>query len=205
MKVLGNALLGRNFAFYNMRLNDTGLFYVNRSENDTHEIFITSDPAKILSIMDLKFEDIDGVNMERFFEILIGNEYFKTKKFVEDVSEGGSLLLSKFAEYLQTVEYLNTYTRITKERIFEFFGTEVFIEKLHKSDVVLNNNLKAISKFDGSVILKHYPDYDKTRFGITFPYFKENAFCDDIELKYFLKTNTEQTLVSKFMEVTMNA
>ncbi len=205
MKVLGNGLLARNFSFYSLRLNDKGLFYVNRSINNTHEIFMTSDPAKILSVMDLKFEDIDGVNMERFFEILLGCEYFKTKRFTEDISEGGNLLLTKFSEYLKTVEYINTYTKITPERILEFFGTDAFIEKLYKSNIVLNRDIKHVSKLDGNLVLKYHPSYDKTRFSITFPYFMKNAFPDDIELAYFLKTHDEQDLVNKFIEVTTGA
>lgn len=45
MRIMNNTLLARNFSFYNLKLNEQGLFYINRkdpSKKDSkkHDIFL---------------------------------------------------------------------------------------------------------------------------------------------------------------------
>jgi hypothetical protein len=204
MKILANPLLSRNFSFYNLKLNHKGLFYVNRNKDNSviQEIFITIDLSKILSIMDLKFEDINNINDAAFFQILLDCEYFKTKKFNVDVSDGKCFLLNSFSNYLKTVEYKNLYTRITFERIMEFYSDENdFKNKYEKSCYVIANR-KKIQKLQGIAILNQVVGYDRTQLSTTIPYFHDHAFSDEIEKQYFFITSNQEEIINKFLEVT---
>ena len=203
MKVINNSLLGKNFMLYSFKLNETGLFYKNQSEDKkiTHEIFITSNPIEILKLMDLNFSDIDKVNDEEFFEILLNCEYFKTKCFVKDNSNGDSYHLAKFAKFLacKNYEFDASYEKITLERLDLIdFDKNVFYEKLKKSTVILKN-IKQYKNLSGTIIIKKYPDYDKSKFSETIPKFY-SSFQDDIDLKYFMITKSDSEIADYFIE-----
>jgi hypothetical protein len=208
MKVLDNPLLSRNFSFTGLKLNDKGLYYVNKKDfkdinAPVHEIFITSDPVKILSIMELDFEQVDKANNDEFIEILIDCPYFNRNRFLDDISEGRCKLLEEMSEFLQNTDFDPNYKKTTLMRIMDFFGNEGnLMDKLEKSKKIFEFNKIPAKNLSGKLILEHVPDYDKTKLSSTIPKFLHDTFEDEIERDYFLVTKTALEIVDYFLETT---
>jgi hypothetical protein len=192
MYILTNPLLSKNFMYYNMKLNANGLFYISQSEDGkiSYQIFMTKDVNEIIQFMNLPNSVLD-VDMKRedFFDILVENKYFKTKKFVYDPSEGGCIMLSEMSEYLKNKDFDIRYENITIEYISEFFKDNIlFHEKYEKCIKLINNGVKKY-KLSGLTILSLFPNFDKYKLGEFIDYFNNEYFEDDIEKDYFLMRN----------------
>ncbi len=204
MHILTNPLLSRNFMFNNLKLTDKGLFYMSKSEDNKiiHQIFITDDAVKIINLMKLPeavlnipFEEAD-----RFFDILIDNNFFKTKKFRFDVSKGESKLLSKFAEYLTDKEFDESYEKISLELVLNHFRTEsVFLNKLQKSVEIIDN--PKLIKVDGKLIFSLIPDFDKYKITDTLSVFYKEYFEDDIDRDFFLLKKDMEEIKKILLEI----
>ena len=207
MKIMNNALLGRNLSFYGMSLNTTGLYYLNKDANCDvrHRILLTLNPAKVVGLMGMDFDEVDEANEEEFFQMLIACPFFKKKYFKEDFSNGKNLSVERFTKLINSTEFDPAYEKITMEMLFEYFKEEKFKEQYDRSREIIRN-LDKIQKVDGKLILKHLPSYDKTKFSTTLPYFYESFILkkDKLEADDLLMNKPEEELVEMFLEVTKN-
>lgn len=211
MYILANPLISKNLMYYSLKLNDKGLFFMSQGfNNEFYPIFITNDVKKIIGLMGLP-ETILEETMEQneFFDILIENKFFKTKKFVVDSSEGGCTMLATFSEYLKGKEFDIAYEKISLDDILAYFERETtFIEKYYKrlsilesySELDISGNYK-VKKLDGKLILAMIPDFDKYRLGAVIKHFKASYFEDEIERDYFLLTKEYDEIIKIVSEI----
>lgn len=204
MNILNNPLLSKNFMYYNLKLNDKGLFYMNKSVDNKiiYPIFITNDEIEIVEFMKLPLGVLNlHDNIEEFFEVLIENPFFKTKKFRIDTSEGECRMLELFANYIYEQELDESYEKITSEYILDFFEEKSFFIKKYLQTSDLINNPKGIKYFDGKMIFSLIPDFDKYKIGKTIKYFYNEYFEDEIERDYFLLTKNNEDFLKILVEI----
>ncbi len=202
MYILGNAIISRIFSTHGFLFNDKGLFYITDSKYKRYEILISNDVKKIVELLGVNFEDIDNKDESEFFKTMVVSPYFKAKKFKKDISEGGSKLLSNMAEFLKTIEHNIEYQRLQLDTMFEFFKEEKFEETYKKAVSSIENFHEIRSKFSGSVILKHIPEFDKYQLGETIHNFNHSHFSSDLERDYFLLISSEEDIIKEFVEST---
>lgn len=199
MKILGNPILSKNFAHNNLLLNNDGLFL---PIEDKYLLFITSDPVKIVGLLDMNFDEFDKKSMVELFPLFESSPFIKLKAFRVDTTKGRNKCFLEFSEYLKGKDISRKYEKITTEYLLEYFKDESdFIESYKKSQTILSNTLV---KFSGKTILKYVPNYNVLILNTTLPYFLSNYFENKLEKDYFLVTNSEADIVSKFVEVTEN-
>lgn len=200
MYILGNAIISRIYSSHGFKFNDKGLFYVIDNPLRRYEIFISDDVKKIVEFLGMKYDDIDKVDEEEFYKIVAHSPHFKPRRFKEDVSEGGSLLLSNMAEFLKTNTHIERYTNIQLADAFDFFKEEKFEDTFNKATTAHKNYDVLKGKFNGRVILKHVPEFEKTKLTDTLRHFNVNHFKSDIERDFFLLSSTEEDIVKEFLK-----
>ncbi len=206
MYVLGNPVLSRLFQTQRLKLNHKGLFYPNKKGNGIgYDIFITNDVKKILSLIDINFDDVDNMDENVFFPIVANSPHFKLHRFIEDISEGECRQLASMALYLKSEpkpQYTTVYKNITLDNLFDFFKEENFNEIYTKTVYNLENYSLIKRKFNGQVILKNVPDYDRRKLSTTIPHFNHSYFPNNIERDFFILSSSEKDLVNEFLKVT---
>lgn len=202
MYILGNAIISRIFSTHGFLFNDKGLFYIVDSKHKYYEILISNDVKKIVELLGMNFEDVDNKDEAEFFKVIVRSPYFKAKRFKEDVSEGGSKLLSNMVEFLKTNGYNTMYQKLQLDTVFQFFKDSEFEETYKKAVSAIKNFHEIKSKFNGSVILKHIPEFDKYQLGETIHNFNHAHFSSDVERDYFILTSSEEDIIKEFVEST---
>ena len=202
MFILGNPLLGRNFSFYGYKLNENGLFFLSRNVKNeiVHEILITDDEYKIVSMMELDYDEVKASDYENFFSMLITCPYFKRQNFTRDISEGEVQLFNLFAEYIKGRCYSSEFKPLSINYVLNYLREDVLLLKIKKSRAIIEKR-KDIKKLDGRLILKHIPDFEKKKLGEAIYHFLVgNVFEDEIERDFFLLISTEEDIIEKFKE-----
>ena len=186
MKILDNAILGKNFRLSNMKLNDNGLFKViTGRNNEPFEIFLTDNPAEICELMYINFEDIDKTGGNKSFELLLDSPYFNNYIFFTGYEK--SKLLTLFYNYLTENEVVidKTYKRITKTRVNDVLNINLHKIIEEKLNILLNFDKK---DYSGLTIKEYAPDVDLRNY---FEYSQRfyNSFENDFAFKTFIVEN----------------
>ena len=194
MKVLNNSILGKNFRMSGMKLNEEGLFKIVKSKNDEpYYIFLTNDVRKITELMDVKFEDIDGIESNSY-EIILNSPYFNNYIFFEKYEN--SRALTSFYTYLidNNIKKDTTYKRISKTRTSEILNIDLHKMIEDKLAVILHFDIK---KYDGKTIKKHIPEYDLRNFRKDFTILYE-SFETKFDFQKFIVEHSEEEIAKQF-------
>jgi len=194
MRILNNAILGKNFSMSGLSLKESGLYKKIKGKNDEpFYIFLTDDVSKITELMDVKFEDIDGIESNSY-EIILNSPFFNNFIFFSKYGENKAL--TSFYDYLidNNIEKDETYKRIKKTRINEILNInlhEIIDEKLA---VLLNFDKK---KYSGIELIKHSPDYNLRNWKTDFDKLY-NSFETDFDFKKFVVEHSAEEIAKKF-------
>lgn len=199
---LFNPILSKAFIYSGLKYNETGLYYLNKSENNQEYIFITNDTNKIVSLLGLDPIEIEGLSELDFFEKLVNCEYIKLDKFFTFKDSNSPCKdLQKFSMYLHenNVEPRKTYTKVKFEDYSDI--NPEFNMLLGESNRYLNYECVVNDKFNGKLIKLHYPDYDMTRLSETIPMFK-NSFETIRDFKLYVIEHDMIEIMKEFYKIT---
>ena len=194
MRVLNNAILGKNFSMSGLSLTESGLYKKIKGKNDNpFFIFLTNDVRKIMELMDVKFEDIDGIESNSY-EIILNSPFFNNFIFFSKYEKNKAL--TSFYNYLidNKIEKDETYKRITKTRINEILEINIHKTIEEKLTVLLNFDKK---KYSGIELIKHYPEYNLRNWKTDFDKLY-NSFETDFDFKRFVSEHTNREIAKKF-------
>lgn len=187
-----NPIISKAFIYSNLRFSNTGLYYVNKADNDCDDIFITNIYKDIISLLGYDFDEFTNMTEEEFFSSLVHNKKIKINKFFE-VKENNSVeLYQRFADYLKD-NIVDTRSEYKKVSMSEFsILNPNFHSLLEDSNIWLSKKKEVNRIFNGATIKKYFPSYDMSILNETIPLFK-NSFNSkrDFEL-YILKTDVSK-------------
>ncbi|NJO63650.1 MAG: hypothetical protein HC836_37310 [Richelia sp. RM2_1_2] len=222
MYILANPLIGKSLSYSNLRLNDSGLYYLVRKDTYTEKIFLTDDyleiatmlemPAELLLKSEATEEDNESHDNSSFFEFVNKSKYFHpeklTGKYIDHIREVklivayetyvNSVGLDKIMEYRKknNIKFEKISLDILKEK-YKFLQAEI-----EKNEFWLNNMSKimreAKTKFNGRAILEQYPDFYKPDLETLFDEISKSF--ETIKERYvYLYENDLQTIMNKFV------
>jgi hypothetical protein len=196
---LFNPIISRNFMYSNLKYTEKGLFYVNKSDNNRDDIFITDDQTVILSLLDLNADEVESATKAEFFEMISKNRKFRISKFY-DAKEKTSDLIKEFANYLTNC--VDTYPTFSPVNFSDFATINPnFYDLLKESISWLTETKDAKKKFSGLTVKKYNPDYDMTKLATTIPMFMK-SFPSKRDYELFLIKTDEEAIHQHFMYVT---
>jgi len=197
MRVLNNTILGKNFSMSGLSLKESGLYKKIKGKNDEpFYIFLTDDVRKITELMDVKFEDIDGIESNSY-EIILNSPFFNNFIFFDKFDKNKAL--TSFYNYLieNNIEKDSNYKRITKTRINEILNINLHETIDEKLAVLLNFDKK---KYDGSELIKHSTEYNLRNWKSDFDRLY-NSFETDFDFKKFIVERTAEEIAKKFTDL----
>jgi len=201
MYVKANPVLSKMFAHCGLTLNEIGLFYYI-SDNPIYNFLITDNPAEIAEIMGFDYVEFDAAKeYEDFFKLLYTNQYFRPSRFAVDKKNGQVRMFKELAEYLQANPIYKGHTTRQIRDMFEplkKYDFESRYKRLHE----LRDNAAVIKhKFNGGVVIKFKPDFDKRNLEATFNKFNSVYFNNYVDRMEFIYSHSEQEIVDLFVKL----
>ena len=198
MKFLGNSIVGRMFAHFQLKLSTKGLYYKTKVKNHDYYIFITDDISKIASLLGIDHKEFKSIkDPDDFYEYIFNNPHMKLPLFERYIDGRGGRMLEEFAYFLKTKEYTDSYTRISKEEIIEYFQDEKLGEKIKMSQDI-DSGVYSFSKKINKVvdILKSDDKYSVQNLSEDLPNFF-NKFEHKSDLNYYVYKIEADTIASE--------
>jgi hypothetical protein len=202
-----NPIIGKNFIYSNLKLTETGLYYINRLVPDykaeSDDIFITDSVEDICKLLKLDVDEITSASEEEFFSILLKSNMFRFSRFQkEKLKENNKVeLYERFADYIEeNRDIINPDFNQVKFEEFSSINPN-FLEALEESTLWLKEKGLIRRKFNGGILKKFYPNYDMTRLSSTIPAFKD-SFKSKRDYQMFVIQNDSETIVNRFMITT---
>jgi len=196
MRILSNPILGKIFAGSSLRLNEKGLKRRIAVGNRIHMIHITDNLDTICRLLGLRFEHLDKVDEVELYEYITTSPKFSKADFMKGRDMSGSTSLTKFVEYLNTVELDGKREHISTEEI----ESMVVIDLRSQIDDAKRVLGTSTINLDGGTILKYHPDIDKTQFPVYFKKFHDSFETYYHERKFLLDTE-EKDMVDYFVAI----
>lgn len=197
MYVKGNPVLSKMYAHSGLVLNEYGLFYRDK-ENSNLEFLITNDHVKIVEIMGMDYAAFNAAKeLPQFLDVLMTSQYFRPSRFKFDPTDGACKMLADMAVLVSERNEHKGYTTRQIEDMFEPLK-EFEFEQKYKELHLLNKTVS--TKFAGTTVLKHYPDFDKTKFPKLFEMFNLSFTTHYERLKWFSQ-HTEEEIVEEFIKL----
>mmetsp|Transcript_118819 Transcript_118819/g.177606 ORF Transcript_118819/g.177606 Transcript_118819/m.177606 type:complete len:333 (+) Transcript_118819:1-999(+) len=188
---LGN-LLGKHYRRFNLKYGEKGLFYVYRRDDGNYkkDILLTRDMKKILGFLELSYDEWNRgfETLEDMFEWVIACKYFTAQPFIKLTATTNKRVklrttMRKFVEYIAANQV---------EKAFDFKERDEYLPMImnYFSDVPLQDLLDAEKvkeerdeiikkKFNGSLVMKKFPELKGPRLGTFLKQFK--AQYDDFD------------------------
>lgn len=202
-----NLVLGKILKRFGLKLSYNGLLYEEKLGIENHqskvgEFLITGNSEKLFSLLKLDYNKFKAgfETKDDFFAFLATCPYLNQRIFTEPKKEHKLLIHQEFQAYLISNPIAEPHKKLTFEEIDEFFDDIDFMAAIERLKEKERRKREAVEKFNGRVILDHYPDFDKKKIGTSMGYFKY-SFGDVEQYRDFLAENDIDVVMNKFKEI----
>jgi hypothetical protein len=202
-----NLILGKIIKRMGLKLTHNCLLYEEKLGVENHqskvgEFVITTDPRKLFNLLQLDYERFKAgfSSKEDIFAFIATCPYLKQQVFTEPKKEHKMRIHQEFQAYLILNPITEPYKKITFQEIDSFFDDVDFIAGVERLKEKERRKREAVEKFNGRVILSHFPDFDRKKIGTSMGYFKY-SFKDVEQYRDFLAENSIEAVMNKFKEV----
>ena len=201
-----NILLGKIVKGSGIKLLEDSLVYEEKLGIENHQstvgyVVITEFVEDLFKILQLNCEKFyDGFeSQEDMFAFVASTPFFKSSEFTHPKKKYNHPIFEDFTEYLLDNKIVTQGGNITHDYINDFVDFD-FLKEIEILKEEEKRKREAIEKFNGRVILNHYPDFDTNKIGSSMKEFKF-SFGDVEEYRDFLVENSIEVVMSKFKEV----
>lgn len=212
MYVLGNPILGKNFRWSSLVLNEKGLHKLVRVDLGKrgvreHRFPLTDDVDKILALLQLKLEDINDKPIEEAYEVLTECVFFRLDKFIGDQPEKSKeledfrlYLLKQDEIWVEQTRKFDVSMPIRTTMVEEILGLELRDKIDHIKNVLTNSEKAYQQKFNAMKVLLLEDGYVPQNFSKDLPKFKAH-FGDSFGFMEGMLMNTTEELFEIYKKV----
>lgn len=202
-----STIVGKIVKRMGLKLTHNALLYEEKLSVENHhskvgEFVITRDPKKLFGLLNLDYDRFKSgfQSKDEMFAFLATCPYLNPLIFTEPKKEHKLTLHQEFQVFLVLNPITRTCKKITFNEIDNFFEGVDFIAGVERIKEKERRKREAVEKFNGKVILNHFPDFDRKKIGTSMGYFKF-SFEDVEEYRDFLAENNIEVVMNKFKEV----
>lgn len=201
MYVMKNPVISKMYAHCGLTLSEYGLhFYL--TADPTYYFKITDNHIRIAEIMGFDYAELDAAKeYSEFFQLLMKNQYFRPSRFATDNTEGHVRMFKELAELLTANPVYKGYTTRQIPDMFDALS-EFHFEERYKRLLELVQHEKAIkAKFNGGVVLRIKPDFDRHKLEEGFNKFNGSRFETKLDRCEFIYSHTQEEIVEEFIKL----
>jgi len=202
-----NSILGKITKGSNLKLTQEGLYYEEKLGIENHNskvghVLITKDFDDLMTILELSTKQFhEGFeHQDDMFAFIANSPYLKTSVFTNPKNEHKHSMYEAFQAYLLLNDIEKPGDNISYEELDGMFPEVNFLAEIDKLKAEEKRKRESINKFNGRVILDHFPDLDKKKIGTSMGYFK-HSFEGVEDYKDFLSDNSIDVILNKFQEI----
>lgn len=202
-----NSILGKILKGSNLKLTQDGLFYEQKLSVENHhsnvgEVLVTNNMKDIMDILELDYDRFKaGFNtQDDLFEFIATTPFLRTSIFTNPKKEHDLDLYEQFQTFLIKKGIESPGKILTFQEIDEYFPEINFLKEIEMLRLKEKLKKEIVTKFNGRIILNHFPDFDKNKIGASMAYFKF-SFQNIDDYQDFLINNSIEVVMDEFKEI----